>query len=151
MMQHEEAIRGTVVSVVHHIDAKRWSDLRALYAGDVDTDYTSLFGGTPQRQSGDALINGWREVLANVVTHHLLGPIEVRVTGSTAQAESHVRALHYTARAPGGAYWEVSGHYVFELARGTSAESTWHITAMTLETTMQTGNVNLLSEASGAT
>jgi hypothetical protein len=28
---------------------KRWSELRALYADEVRTDDTSLFGGTPQQ------------------------------------------------------------------------------------------------------
>ena len=145
MINHEEAARATIVAVAHHIDAKRWSELRALYAADVDTDYTSLFGGTPERQSGDALVDGWRSALANVVTHHLLGPIDVRVGGSTAHAAAHVRALHFAARAPGGSQWEVLGHYLFELAQG---DAGWRITRMTLETTLQLGNSKLLAEAS---
>ena len=65
MTNHEDAVRATITAVAHHIDAKRWTELRALYAADVDTDYNSLFGGTPQRQSGDALVatrgeSGWR-------------------------------------------------------------------------------------------
>ena len=145
MTNHEDAVRATITAVAHHIDAKRWTELRALYAADVDTDYTSLFGGTPQRQSGDALVAGWHSVLANVITHHLLGPIDVRIDGSTAHAATHVRAMHFAASAPGGAQWEVLGHYVFELARD---ESGWRITGMTLETMLQLGNSSLLAEAS---
>jgi hypothetical protein len=144
---HEEieAIRTIVASVAHHIDGKRWAELRALFAATVHTDYTSLFGGTPQKQSGDDLIAGWRGVLEKVVTQHLLGPIGVHSTGDEAQARCHVRAAHYAAKAPGGEHWEVLGHYVFEL----SVEGTgWKIGGMKLETFFQTGNVKLLAEAS---
>jgi len=146
---HEEieAIRTVVGNVAHHIDGKRWADLRVLYAAAVTTDYTSLFGGTPQKQSGDDLIAGWRGVLAKVATQHLLGPIEVRATGDAATARCHVRAMHFAPKAPGGEHWEVLGHYVFDLAlEGTG----WKITGMTLETLMQIGNPKLLMEASAS-
>jgi len=140
-----EAIRTIVSNVAHHIDGKRWADLRALYAATVTTDYTSLFGGSPQKQSGDDLIAGWRRILGKVATQHLLGPIDVHSTGEAAQARCHVRAAHYAAKAPGGEYWELLGHYVFDL----SLEGTgWKITGMKLETLFQTGNVKLLAEAS---
>jgi hypothetical protein len=139
-----EAVRTVVASVAHHIDAKRWPELQELYAHEVETDYTSLFGGTPQSQSNEALIAGWRGVLANVRTQHLLGPITVATSGTTATARCHVRALHQVSKAPGGEEWEVLGHYVFELAR---QPHDWKIRRMKLETFAQTGNKNLLAEA----
>jgi hypothetical protein len=51
-----ETIRDTVTRVTHEIDGKRWPELRRLYADEVRTDYTSLFGGAPAKQTGDALI-----------------------------------------------------------------------------------------------
>lgn len=146
---HEDmdAIRSTITSVAHHIDRRQWNDLTTLFATEVETDYTSLFGGTPEKQSGEALVGGWRGALEQVATQHLLGPVEVRIAGSTARASCHVRAFHHAPKAPDGAAWEVLGHYRFELARqGTD----WKITRMTLETFAQTGNTNLLSQASGA-
>ena len=143
--EETEAMRTVVANVAHHIDAKRWTDLRALYADLVTTDYTSLFGGTPQKQPGDDLIAGWRGALQNVATQHLLGPIEVRSTGDAATAHCHVRAMHYAAKAAGGEHWEVLGHYVFDLSLQATG---WKISGMKLETLMQTGNVKLLAEAS---
>ena len=81
-----EQVRDHVAAVVHHIDAKRWNELRALYAEQVRTDYTSLFGGGPPQQAGDALIAGWRSVLERVSTQHLLGPITVRFEAQSATA-----------------------------------------------------------------
>jgi hypothetical protein len=141
-----ETIRTAVANVAHHIDGKRWETLRALYAAEVETDYTSLFGGAVQKQTGDALISGWRGALERVATQHLLGPIEVHVAGATATARCHVRAMHQAAGAPGGSLWEVLGHYLFGLAR---EGGRWKIVSMKLETLLQTGNGKLLAEVSG--
>jgi hypothetical protein len=54
-------IQFMIARVAHAIDLKAWPMLRALYADQVETDYSSLFGGTPQRQRGDDLIAGWRK------------------------------------------------------------------------------------------
>ncbi|MEJ7811291.1 MAG: nuclear transport factor 2 family protein [Gemmatimonadaceae bacterium] len=142
-----EAVRSTVVAVAHLIDHKRWAELQKLFAAAVRTDYTSLFGGTPEEQKAGALVDGWRGSLGKVATQHLLGPIALHVTGAAARASCHVRALHHAPGASGGPTWEVLGHYEFDLARGTEG---WTITGLTLQTFVQTGNTKLLSEAEGA-
>ncbi len=142
-----EAVRTTVASVAHDIDAKNWAALQALYAAEVETDYTSLFGGAPTKQANQTLISGWRTVLERVATQHLLGPIVVRVEGERATARCHVRAMHHASGAASGEAWEVFGHYVFELARDRDEPGIWRITRMKLETLLQTGNNKLLQEA----
>lgn len=139
-----ETVRAAVASVPHHIDTKRWDALRALFAPEVRTDYTSLFGGSPQAQARDALVEGWRGLLGKVATQHLLGPVTVDVAGTGARAACHVRALHHAAPAPGGPLWEVLGHYEFELVRVGPA---WQISSLTLRVLVQTGNARLLEEA----
>lgn len=133
-----------IVSVVHHIDRKRWSELREVFADQVETDYTSLFGGAPATQSADDLIANWRKNLGPVTTQHLLGPIDVQLEGDRAYAACHVRAMHYAPEAKSGAEWEVLGHYRFELRR---TERGFRIVHMTLETFHQIGNRKLLQEA----
>lgn len=143
-----EAVREVITQVMHTIDAKAWNELRELFADPVSTDYTSPFGGTPQTQSPDALLAGWKAALSAVVTHHQLGPIVVRVEGERATASCHVRAFHYAPAAPGGSTWEVLGRYVFELAP--SSPGVWKIRSMTLLLQAQIGNVRLLQEASSS-
>jgi SnoaL-like protein len=137
-------VQSIVTRVTHDIDFKRWPELRALYASEVETDYTSLFGGTPVKQSGDVLIDGWRRALGPVTTHHLLGPIDVQIDGPRAQASCQVRALHHVPGAPSGEHWEVLGHYTFALVQ---VDGGWKITKLTLATLLQTGNHQLLAEA----
>ena len=86
-----ESIRSIVVRVTHTINAKKWTELRALYAPEVETDYTSLFGGSPQRQGADALISGWRTALEPIVTQHLLGSLSPEHVGAVLTREMHVR------------------------------------------------------------
>src|SRR5262245_42802072 len=93
------AVQSVVTRVVHHIDRRRWPELRALFADTVETDYTSLFGGEVTRQSADDLVlGGWRTLLSPLdATQHLLGPIDVAFDGSLAIAECHVRGYHRAA------------------------------------------------------
>lgn len=145
-LSDRESIQAVVAGVAHAIDGKKWADLRALYADTVQTDYTSLFGGEVQQQPGDALIEAWRKLLAPIVTQHLLGPVTVELDGTAATAHCHVRGYHYAQGTAGGDEWMVAGHYVFGLARGSSA---WKIRTMKLEVLYQTGNRELLAIAGG--
>ena len=135
-------VRATVLAVVHCIDARKWKELPELFAATVAVDYTSLFGGAASQTKASELVGGWRTALEGVVTQHLLGPIDVRITREGAHAGCHVRALHYCSGASGGDTWEVLGHYVFALALHGGA---WRITKMKLETYHQLGNRTLLS------
>jgi len=143
-----EAVRAAITRVSDHIDHRRWPELRALFADMVVVDYTSLFGGEVQDQTGDDLIAGWRTALTPVAaTQHFLGPSDVVIHGDTASAECHVRAYHLRRGLPGGDEWMVAGHYVFELVKDQTA---WKIRRMKLETSYQTGNTKLLAEAAAA-
>jgi hypothetical protein len=144
-LERAQRVREAVARVAHTIDARRWAELRALFADEVETDYTSLFGGQVQRQGGDVLIETWRKLLSPLrATQHLLGPVEVRLEGPRARAECHVRGYHYLEGLPGGPEWMVAGHYLFELVE---AAGQWRIAKMTLQAYYQTGNRNLLQEA----
>jgi hypothetical protein len=144
----EHAVRDVVMQVAHFIDGRRFVALRRLYADEVETDYTSLCGGTPQRTQADPLMALWETRLGPLdATQHLLGPIAVARDGERATAECHVRAYHVLEGAPSGDEWMIAGHYVFELARDGDR---WRIDKMKLETFYQTGNRRLLEEAAAA-
>lgn len=143
-----DAVRAAIARVSHHIDRRRWPELRALFADPVVVDYTSLFGGEIATRSADDLIAGWRATLAPVpITQHLLGPIDVVIRGDSAVAECHVRGYHVRRGLRGGDEWMVAGHYVFELGK---AGASWLIRKLTLETSYQTGNLELLAQAAAA-
>ncbi len=97
--------------MLHAIDLRDWSTLRASFADQVDTDYTSLWGGSPATQPADELIAGWREfALGFSATQHLTGPV-IEVDGAW---HAHVQARHWRD----GQVWVVYGHYVARVADG---------------------------------
>ena len=123
-----------LVDLVHAIDTLDWDGVRAVLADRLTTDYTSLFGGEPQQQTGDELVEQWKALLPGfTATQHLLGP--VRVSGSSARA--HVRACHCLD----DARWIVAGHY-----RATLTDD-GRICALTLDTYYQDGDPSLPTAA----
>lgn len=142
-----QTIQSIVTQVLHAIDMRRWAALPPLFADEVTTDYTSLFGGDVQVQPRKQLVEGWQQLLSSLdATQHLLGPIDVHVRDTHAVAECHVRGYHVCERAKGGPEWMVAGHYVFELE---TQARTWHVCKLTMRTLYQTGNRELLREAAG--
>lgn len=119
--------------MLHAIDAHDWDTLRASFADEVRTDYTSLFGGDPETITADELIGRWRPLmLGYTATHHQTGP----VVESGDRLDAHVTAHHWLDGAPGGDTWVVHGHYAARVAGGKIAE-------LTLLTSRQTGNRDL--------
>jgi hypothetical protein len=58
------------------IDRRHWVAVRAALTDEVDTDYSSLFGGTPERIPADDLVARWQSLLPGFdATQHLIGPI----------------------------------------------------------------------------
>jgi hypothetical protein len=144
-MTNEEAIRAVVARIANTIDTQRWTELRALFADEVTTDYTSLFGGDVARQSGDNLIAVWRQMLSPLdATQHVTGAIDVQRRDSVAIAECNVRGYHICARAAGGSEWLVAGQWIIEMV---AVGDRWLVAHMTLRTFYQTGNRDLLSQA----
>jgi hypothetical protein len=142
-----EAVRTVVARIANTIDTRRWTELRALFADEVTTDYTSLFGGDVQHQSGDALIAAWRQLLSPLdATQHLTGAIDVQRRETVAVAECNVRGYHVATQAPGGSEWMVAGRWIIELME---SDERWLVTRMTLRTFYQTGNRDLLAQAAG--
>jgi hypothetical protein len=104
--------------LLHAIDRLDWSTVRACFADELVTDYTSLWGGEAEILAADGLVSRWQEFASTLAaTQHLTGPIFVQ----DGHAETHVVAHHWL---PGGDLWIVHGHYVARIANGRIAELT---------------------------
>ncbi|WP_437589862.1 nuclear transport factor 2 family protein [Sorangium sp. So ce1000] len=140
-----QAIQNVIVRVAHHIDERRWTELRGLYTDVVVADFTSVLGGEVQEQKTDDLLAGWQKFHGAIDgSQHFLGPLDIEVRGEHAIVECHVRAYHRFARAPGGEDWTVAGHYRYELSKRAGA---WKIRGVRFEMSYQTGNTNMFEEA----
>jgi hypothetical protein len=131
----------TVTDLLHAIDRRSWEAVRETLAESVQTDYTSLFGGAPQRQSRDALVGVWKALLPGFdTTQHLTGPIRVHEEAGAAHADCAVTATHTL----GNDRWVVGGHYEISLSR---AGGRWRIDSLLLRTAFVDGTRDLPQRA----
>lgn len=137
----EAAIKTIVESVGTLADTHNFTALEALYADETLIDYSSLTGAPADLKSPHGLMTEWASVLPGFDrTRHALFGIEVRVDGAEASATADVVAGHWID----GAYWQVDGHYDYELARQGDA---WKITSMTFTLEGETGSREVFGPA----
>jgi hypothetical protein len=136
----DQAIAATVTRLLFAVDKLDWPGVRAEFADEVETDYTSLFGGTPERMKADTLVQRWRSLLPGFdATQHLTGPVIVTSRKErTAVAETHVRGYHYI-ESESPSVWMAAGHYVMRMEHTAAG---WKIASIRLDTYRQEGNRN---------
>ena len=130
-----------VVRFFHAIDDRAWPAVRAGLTDEVSSDYTSLFGGAPERLAGDALVTRWQGLLPGFDgTQHLLGPLVIEQAGDDATVACNVRAYHHL----GGSTWLVAGRYSLTLRR---LNERWQVAGIVLHTTYEEGDRSLTDQA----
>lgn len=131
-MSDDQAISAALTRMLFAIDQLEWTGVRAELAETVETDYTSLFGGTAERLAADELVRRWQSLLPGFdATQHMTGPIIVTSRNdNTAIAETHVRGYHYI-ESESPSVWMVAGHYVMCLEL---TKAGWKISSIRLET-----------------
>jgi hypothetical protein len=140
-----EAIERVITSMLHAIDARNWSAVRAAFAKEVYVDYTSLNGGNPGPQAADDLVGGWQAMLPGFeATQHLTGPMVVTVQGDDAMTIMAVIATHRMDGLDPSTVWQVGGHYRIGLA---GTPTGWLIDGITLDTAYVTGDTGLPEKA----
>jgi hypothetical protein len=142
-MDDPNEIAGRIGALAVHIDARRWADLQKLFASELQVDWTSLFGGEPQRLKREELVGNWRQMLPGFThTTHLIGPPTIALSGEGAQASASVVAWHFIKEPglEGKDLWLAGGTYEIDFAKLSGA---WRITAMTLARAWSNGNQDL--------
>ena len=127
-----------IAAFFHDVDRRDWTAVRNGLADEVDTDYTSLFGGEPEHLTAGTLVGRWRGLLPGFdATQHLLGPVAVTGTdGATTTAECNVRAYHRL----GDRVWMVAGRYTLTVRGG-------RVAGIVLHTLYEEGDRGLVEEA----
>lgn len=113
-IKDEAAIKNIVESVSTLADTGNFESLEALYAQEIEMDYTSLSGGETEFKSPEALMTQWACVLPGFDrTRHEVSNIQVSSNDRTATARADVVAYHWV----GDLFWQVKGDYVYRLAK----------------------------------
>jgi hypothetical protein len=127
-------------------DRRRWEDLEAVFAPQVDLDYTSLNGGEPVKLDASAIVAGWREAFAAMTaTQHLIAGHLVEVDGDRATCTANFQATHLGPAPDGDSAWTLGGHYLFGLVREGGG---WRIGSLTMTAVWQTGSREAIAAAS---
>ena len=130
-----------VSSIPLAVDIGRYELAEAAFAPEIVIDYTSLWGGEPQRTTPAALMDAWRGLVPGFdATRHELRDVEARVDGETATATALVDGRHWI----GDALWRPIGVYRWTLRR---IEDGWRVTAMTFVMTQEIGDRGLVAVA----
>ena len=142
--EDEAAVKSVVESVAAFADRGEFEALERLYAPEVLVDYSSLSGAPAELKSAAALMTEWASVLPGFDrTRHALSDVTAKVDGNTATASARVVADHWV----GGAHWQVSGRYSYELGE---FEAGWQITSMTFTLQDEVGSRDVFGPASAA-
>lgn len=129
--------------MLHAVDDLHWETVRSSFTTEVETDYTSLWGGEPETLTADQLIERWQQLLPGFdATQHLIGPVVVNEADEfTASCTTNVRSYHRV----GDAAWMVAGRYVIRLVRADGSD--WRIAALTLRHYYEDGDRGLVDVA----
>jgi ketosteroid isomerase-like protein len=137
----EAAVKTIVESVGTLADTRNFETLETLYADEILVDYSSLSGQEAEIKSPQTLMSEWATVMPGFDrTRHELSNVSANVADNAATASADVVAGHWID----DAYWEVDGHYDYQLERDAD---TWRITSMTFTLEGETGSRNVFGLA----
>jgi ketosteroid isomerase-like protein len=137
----EAAVKTVVESVATLADRSEFEALERLFADEILVDYSSLSGQPADVKSPRALMTEWAGILPGFDrTRHDLSDISATIDGARATAIADVVAGHWIA----GDYWQVDGHYDYELVRDGNG---WKITAITFNLEGETGSRDVFGPA----
>lgn len=134
-----------VISIVSSIplavDLARYDLAEAAFAPSIVIDYTSLWGGEPQRMTPAELIAGWRGLVPGFdATRHELKDVRAEIDGDRATATAFVDGRHWIE----SRLWRPIGTYRWTLERQGGA---WKVTHMTFAMSQEIGDRGLVALA----
>jgi hypothetical protein len=130
-------IIALVSSIPLAVDLACYDLAEAAFAPEVVIDYTSLWGGQPQRMTPRTLMDAWRSLVPGFdATRHELKDVETKVEGAEATATAFVDGRHWID----GSLWRPIGTFRWTLRR---MDGRWKVTGMTFAMTQEVGDRGL--------
>ena len=130
------------------LDSRDWPLFRSCFTNEneIETDFTSVFGGDPRKVSADRWTEAARRSLSGLkATQHMITNHVITIAGDDATCIAYVQARHYLPNDSGDSMQTMFGYYTNRFVR-TSAG--WKIRACKLTLSWQTGNSNIFTLAS---
>lgn len=136
------SIGDAITSLALHMDLLDWEQVEARLAAEVTTDFVSVLGGEPRRQTRSALIEEYRSILPGFhAVQHMIGVVDVHLLDRTvACSRSNLRATHRLD----DAIWTLGGVYTHELTR--SGEG-WAVSGIHFAVSYNDGDTRIAARA----
>lgn len=139
---NELRARLDIIEVVNRIallaDLREWTELRDCFCDEVDVDYTSEFGGEPERVSAKELMQQWSWLNEFQATQHQVTDHTITLSGEQARCRAHVFATHFMPNDKGESFWTCGGHYDYRLQR--TSRFLWRVAGTKFTLTWARGN-----------
>lgn len=126
-------------SMAWFCDRRRWGELEMLFTTLVELDYTSLWGGEPQKIGRVDLVSSWSETLGRLdATQHIIAShlVSVEKSGEAATCVANFQATHVGKVRGDNATWTLGGHYRFDFVLD---DTHWRISKLTMTRVWETG------------
>ena len=119
-------------------DTRDWVLYRSCFTDEIDTDFTSVFGGQPRRGNADRFVEAARRFLTGLKgTQHMITNHEITIEGDEATCVAYVQARHHLPNETGDADQTMFGYYTNRFVRTPDG---WKISACKLTVTWNSGN-----------
>jgi 3-phenylpropionate/cinnamic acid dioxygenase small subunit len=140
-----EAVRDVVIRYATGIDRRDWEMYRSCFTNEVEIDFTSWTGGSPNTFAVDQWVELVKRTLSGFIsTQHTSTNHVITIERDKATCVSYMQAQHYFPNDEIEGTYTIGGYYTNNLER-TSAG--WKIKKCKLTVTWTTGNRKLFSLA----
>ncbi|MGH7950080.1 MAG: nuclear transport factor 2 family protein [Candidatus Binataceae bacterium] len=120
------------------LDTRNWTLFRSCFADEIEVDFTSIFGGSPRKVTGDRWTESARRTVSGLdATHHMITNHVITVEGDGALCVAYVQAQHYLPNDKGESTQTMGGYYTNRFVRTPQG---WKIKQCKLTLTWNTGN-----------
>lgn len=145
MLLDRAAISDVQLRYATGLDTRDWALFRSCFADEIETDFTSVFGGEPRKVSADRWAESARRVLSGLAaTQHMITNHVITIEGDEALCVAYVQAQHYLPNDRGGSTQTMGGFYTNRFVRTPQG---WKIRACKLTLTWNTGNWHIFELA----
>lgn len=138
-MTDEREILNLLGEFARILDGRRWHNVPDVF----DKDITFNYGDGQEQEGIDALVSNFQTFLDPCgPSQHLLGSIQLEITGDSAVSKAYVQARHQGAGTKTGLYLDSNGEYVDRWVRRANG---WRIVRRDVSWAMLKGDMSVLS------
>jgi hypothetical protein len=139
------AISEVQIRYATGVDMRDWALYRSCFADEIEVDFSSAVGTTPQRMKADDWVEYARRTINGLkATQHMITNHVITLNGDEATCVAYVQARHHLPNDTGGSDQVMYGYYTNRFVRTGQG---WKIQSCKLTVTWMEGNMHIFKLA----